>query len=209
MKVRFGQFLTALAVNLATLLRRIFPALCVALALGLPLSSMAEGLKVDLQRGDDKALWPTWHARIGVVAQPNAADAAAAQGPRAAAILGDYYFTSSGFEARRVVGGLRATTGWLYGGGLALDAGANTSANALTASLVRSGQLLDESRLRHAGYIGIGYTGLMVRQGLGFTADLGLVGSSLTPGGARLDRDVTLGDIRLAPTVRFGVSYAF
>jgi hypothetical protein len=170
----------------------------------------AEGLKIDAAGASmsNQPIWPHWQARIGVIAAPEAPVVTSTQATRAAAILGDYYFTGSGFDARRVGGGLRATTGWLYGGGLALDAGARASASTVTATWSRSA-LPDEVRLRHAGYVGIGYTGLMFRQSLGFTADLGVVGTNLNTGATRLGSDVTLGDYRLAPTVRLGVSYAF
>ncbi len=181
----------------------------VVIAVSMAPSIRAEGLKIDASRASaaTPSAWPHWQARIGVIAAPEAS-VPSTQAARAAAILGDYYFTGSGFDAQRVGGGLRATTGWLYGGGVALDAGARASASAVTASWSRSA-LPDEAKLRHAGYVGIGYTGLMFKQSLGFTADLGLVGTNLNAGAARLGNDVTLGDYRLAPTVRLGVSYAF
>ncbi len=197
---------TSPAMNLA----RAFRALAwVAITASTAPTVYAEGLKVDAA-GVSSAIqptWPNWQARIGVIAA-NDTPVTSTPSPRAAAILGDYYFTGSGFDAQRVGGGLRATTGWLYGGGLALDAGARASASTVTASWSRSA-LPDEVRLRHAGYVGIGYTGLMFKQSLGFTADLGVVGTNLNTGSTRLGNEVTLGDYRLAPTVRLGVSYAF
>jgi hypothetical protein len=189
-------------------------AICTAttLALVTGFAAHAEGLKLDGLRAQDataSAAWPRWQARLGVVGTgPRAGATIDTDAPRAAALLGDYYFTGSGFDPQRVGGGLRATTGWLYGGGLGLEAGGTSTGNAMSASFWRSG-LADDARLRHAGYIGIGYTGLVPRLGLGFSADLGLIGTSLSPTGSRLDSDYTIRDIRLAPTVRFGVSYAF
>ena len=185
-----------------------------ALALAASAGARAEGLKLDGQRTPDAATstaWPRWQARLGVVGTatgPRAGTVTEADAPRAAALLGDYYFTGSGFDPQRVGGGLRATTGWLYGGGLGLDAGGTSTGQAMSASFWRSG-LGDDARLRHAGYVGIGYTGLVPRLGLGFSADLGVIGTSLSPAGPRLESDYTIRDIRLAPTVRFGVSYAF
>ena len=185
-----------------------------ALALAACTAAHAEGLKLDGQRAPDAAtstVWPRWQARLGVVGTatgPRTGAAAEGDVPRAAALLGDYYFTGSGFDPQRVGGGLRATTGWLYGGGLGLDAGGTSTGHAMSASFWRSG-LVDDVRLRHAGYVGIGYTGLVPRLGLGFSADLGVIGTSLSPTGPRVESDYTIRDIRLAPTVRFGVSYAF
>lgn len=175
----------------------------------------AEGLKVEgpgLSTRNPAPVWPRWQARLGVgLAGASSVDAfgvsTETEAPRSAAVLGDYYFTGSGFDPLRVGGGFRATTGWLYGSSLALGAGGASTGGTLSASLWRGGA--DDLRLRHAGYIGIGYTGLLLKQGLGFSADLGLVGTPLTTTAPRLDSDYTIRDIRLAPTVRLGVSYAF
>jgi hypothetical protein len=185
-----------------------------ALALTAGFAAHAEGLRLEGLHPNDApaaATWPRWQARLGVVGPaggPRVGAAIEADAPRAAALLGDYYFTGSGFDPQRVGGGLRATTGWLYGGGLGLEAGGTSTGNAMSASFWRSG-VADEARMRHAGYIGIGYTGLVPRLGLGFSADLGLIGTSLSPTGARLESDYTIRDVRLAPTVRLGMSYAF
>lgn len=180
-----------------------------ALVAGANVPLHAEGLKLDGSRSQDStaSAWPRWQARIGVVGTTagagNEADA-----PRAAAVLGDYYFTGSGFDPQRVGGGLRATTGWLYGGGLGLDAGGTSTGSAMSASFWR-GSRADDVRARPAGYIGIGYTGLMPKLGLGFSADFGLIGTPPSSTAPRLESDYTIRDIRLAPTVRLGVSYAF
>lgn len=193
-------------------MRRLAARTAVALALAAGTVAHAEGLKLDGARGRDSTAstaWPRWQARLGVVGAATGPVAGVeADAPRAAAVLGDYYFTGSGFDPQRLGGGLRATTGWLYGGGLGLDAGGTSTGNAMSASFWRSG-LADDVRLRHAGYIGIGYTALMPRLGLGFSADLGVIGTSLSPTTQRLDNDYTIRDVRLAPTVRLGVSYAF
>jgi hypothetical protein len=190
--------------------------LTLSLAASVVAPARAEGLKIDRLRAADGAieapLWPRWQARLGVASShvPSRAFPAGSlddnAGPRTAALLGDYYFTGSGFDAKRVGGGLRATTGWLYGGSLALDAGGTATGSAVS---FWRGTTVDDARARHAGYIGIGYTGLLARFGLGFSADLGLIGSPLSPTNQRLDSDYTIRDIRLAPTVRLGVSYAF
>ncbi len=189
-------------------------ATALALVVGASVPLHAEGLKLGGQRAQDasgSAAWPRWQARLGLVGAttgPSGGTSSEGDSPRAAALLGDYYFTGSGFDPQRVGGGLRATTGWLYGGGLGLDAGGTSTGRAMSASFWRS-SLADDARLRHAGYVGIGYTGTMSKHGLGFSADLGLIGTSLSSTAPRPESDYTIRDIRLAPTVRLGVSYAF
>ena len=65
-------------------------------------------------------------------------------------------------------------------------------------------------------YVGIGYSGLSLRGGWGFTADVGLAGT--VGGGLRARRDGALGsqgvdellrELRLTPVLQFGASYAF
>ena len=60
-------------------------------------------------------------------------------------------------------------------------------------------------------YLGFGYTGLSARSGWSFSADLGLVAQ--TPGGIKVIRSQSLDDavreMRLAPLLQLGVSYAF
>jgi hypothetical protein len=60
-------------------------------------------------------------------------------------------------------------------------------------------------------YLGVGYTGMSLRGGWGFSADVGLVGS-----GVRLGRpiagnqvDELLQELRLTPMLQLGVSYSF
>ncbi len=179
--------------------------------------AFADGLKVQ----SDTASWPKWQARIGIVApkseqgstgllgQPTTDASGSFTTPRAAALLGDYYLTGPGFDPSRVSGGLRATTGWLYGGSSALGASSvSPGSTSLSASLVRS-PWADNSRLGHATYIGIGYTGLSLKQGFSVLADFGLVGTPGVAGAPRLDTEFSIRDYRLSPTVRLGMSYAF
>jgi hypothetical protein len=173
-------------------------------------AAQGEGLKVSSET------WPRWQARIGIVAQtPDrqavqlGASGSIGETTRAAALLGDYYFTGSGFDPQRVSGGLRATTGWLFGGNLALGATQPSASSALSVSLLRRPGLDDTQGARHSAYVGVGYTGLATRGGWGINADLGLLGSPLHAGGQRLDSDITVRDYRLAPAARLGVSYSF
>lgn len=151
-----------------------------------------------------------WQARFGLTT-PAAPGVAEFPTPRSLALpsaqlLGDYYFTGPGFGGGRVAGGLRATSGLLIGSrspGLAAPAGGLS---------LRRAELSGES----AGtlpYVGVGYTGLSVRGGWAFSADLGLVGTTRTPG-LQLQRsgpslDEVLRDLRLTPTLQLGVSYSF
>lgn len=171
-------------------------------------TSHADGLKVRV----DLASWPQWQARAGVVTTQHAplqsSLASATTAPRAAALLGDYYFTGPGFDPKRVGGGLRATTGWLYGGSLALGAPHALSPAAVSTTVMNS-SLVPSERPAHAAYIGIGYTGLSLKHGWGVLADVGLVGTT-APGASRLiGDDFSIRNDRLIPTVRLGMSYAF
>lgn len=176
--------------------------LACAVAFGYMPWAQADGLKI---RAADA--WPTWQARVGIIATETGAgpDAGRYLGSHKASLLGDYYFTGSGFDPRRVSGGLRATSGWLLGGSGALQGTPVIGAAPFSAALQRA--VRDDEVLRaNAAYLGIGYTGLH-RSGLGFTADFGLLGTRMV--GSRLETDYVLRDIRLTPTVRLGMSYTF
>jgi hypothetical protein len=149
-----------------------------------------------------------WQARFGLTA-PAAPTVAEFPNLRSLAVpsaqlLGDYYFTGPGFGGGRVAGGLRATSGLLIG--------ARTPGLAAPGLSLRRADLGGDS----AGtlpYVGVGYTGLSVRGGWAFSADLGLVGTTRTPG-LQLQRsgpslDEVLRDLRLTPTLQLGVSYSF
>jgi hypothetical protein len=176
-------------------------------------TAQANGLQVD----PDTVVWPRWQARLGVTTAPLDAPG---QGPRGTALdnaglLGDYYFSGPGFGQGRVTGGFRATSGLFTGG----------RASALSTPLLpaRDGSaftLTTRSRMATDGggdvasaipYLGIGYTGMSLRGGWGFSADVGLVGS-----GVRLGRPVAgnqvdelLQELRLTPMLQLGVSYSF
>jgi hypothetical protein len=130
-----------------------------------------------------------------------------------ATVLGDFYLGDSG--------GLRATGGLLLGrrdgpwgttprlGGSAQQAyiplamgGAETQA-----------QPADSPGSRKVPYLGLGYSTPAWSSGWGFSADLGLM--ALQPGAlgqglpGQRGVDEILRDLRLTPTLQFGVSYAF
>ncbi len=136
-----------------------------------------------------------------------------------ARLLGDYYLTGPGFGGTQVSGGLRVTSG--------LAIGPSEGTAALPPSRLEGGlqwgpresdsNLTDRYGVRVAlPYIGLGYTSLSARAGWGLSADVGLGG--LRPGervrfGAgnptAAQFEGVLNDLRLAPVIQLGVSYAF
>jgi hypothetical protein len=136
-----------------------------------------------------------------------------------ARLLGDYYLTGPGFGGTQVSGGLRVTSG--------LAIGPSEGTAALPPSRLEGGlqwgpresdsNLTDRYGVRVAlPYIGLGYTSLSAREGWGLSADIGLGG--LRPGervrfGAgnptAAQFEGVLNDLRLAPVIQLGVSYAF
>jgi hypothetical protein len=180
------------------------------LAAAAALVSTAAAMADDGLRLPAPAETPTtgWQARFGLTA-PAAPTVAEFPSLRSLAVpsaqlLGDYYFTGPGFGGGRVAGGLRATSGLLIG--------ARSPGLAAPGLSLRRADLGGDS----AGtlpYVGVGYTGLSVRGGWAFSADLGLVGTTRTPG-LQLQRsgpslDEVLRDLRLTPTLQLGVSYSF
>lgn len=144
------------------------------------------------------------------VAQPGTAQARAR-------LLGDYYLTGPVFGGEGASGGLRLTSG------LAIGPRDGTSAlppsrlgGGLSWNLPESSSgLADRHGARVAlPYIGLGYTGLAA--GWGLSADIGLGGlrpgervrfGAGNPTAAQFEN--LLNDLRLAPVIQLGVSYAF
>lgn len=161
-----------------------------------------------------------WQARVQLYSiDGSSAPRAYLGGSRllSANLLGDYYLTSSGFSG--LSGGLRATGGMLMGplslsqssGGLALGDG-------MLAAGRRSLHLgsLDSYALERSAslsYVGIGYTGRVLRSGLAFSADLGLMSGQI--GGLRLGRTSAQGfedamrDLRFKPLLQLGLAYSY
>ena len=126
----------------------------------------------------------------------------AGEGQAPLRLLGDHYLTGPGFGGGRVTGGLRVS------GGLAVDA--------WPPGLRQTEVLGPVSGAAVLPYIGLGYSSLSARAGWGFAADIGLGG--LRPGvpvrfgiGGRAGGAVEqlLDELRLAPVLQLGVSYAF
>lgn len=175
---------------------------------------------VDRSGGQRDIVWPRWQARVGLAATPDT-DAA-----DAALVLGDYYFARLNWGSSS--GGLRATGGLLLGASSA----ARTSALADTVAL-RAGQGLNLTFLRSprapafgesvpaslgaTPYLGVGWSSSSLAGGWGLSADLGFTAGrrALSPldassrNGAGRSLDELLRDLRLAPVMNLGVSYAF
>ena len=193
--------------------------LCAFLGLQTLPAIAADGLQLDFKRVDLSS--PRWQARFqlsNLDADRFGLDSTRA-GPRVLSLnmLGDYYLTSSGMTGVR--GGLRATGGMLLGpvsltqssAGLALGSPGDQSVSYGQRSLRASSDFGDPST--SMSYMGIGYTGHLLRSGLSFSADLGLV-SNLSLGGLRLGNastqiDEVLRDMRYKPLLQLGLSYSY
>lgn len=155
--------------------------------------------------------------RLGSVqVELSVADLGMAQRAR---LFGDYYLTGPGFGEGKIAGGLRLTSG--------LSLGPRASTLALPPGRTGDGLQLGPRAVPGLGgerdleritlpYLGVGYTSLSLREGWGFSADVGLGG--LRPGERlRLGRsgptaaqvENVLNDLRLAPVIQLGVSYSF
>ena len=134
-------------------------------------------------------------------------------------LLGDYYLTGPGFGGTDVSGGLRLTSG--------LAVGPRDGIAALPVSRTGGGLQLGQRELGSTladrygeqvtlPYVGVGYTTLSAREGWGLSADIGLGGQrpgervrfgAGNPSAAQFES--LLNDLRLAPVIQLGVSYAF
>ena len=158
--------------------------------------------------------WARWQGRMSFGAE------AAGLKLNTVSLMGDYYFSAS-LAGSRSAGGFRATSGLLLGprtqswlGQPGLTAGSafsvGTQALGQAAALPAAGE--PPSDTTTLPYLGLGYTGLSLRGGWSFNADLGLVARS--PGnvvkfGRSQSLDETVRELRLAPLLQFGVSYSF
>ena len=158
--------------------------------------------------------WARWQGRVSLGTEP------AGLKLNTVSLMGDYYFTGSLLGSRRA-GGFRATSGLLLGprtqswlGQPGLSAGNSfsiaTQAFSQPAALPAAGDTPTDTAT--LPYLGLGYTGLSLRGGWSFNADLGLVARS--PGnvvkfGRSQSMDDTVRELRLSPLLQFGVSYSF
>ena len=198
--------------------------LSIAMLLLAPAAGAAGGLSPP--PGAD--IWPQWQARLNVGTAKLApsglaawTDPAATGAPnlQSGALLGDYYFNAPGLRLPSSLGGLRATGGLTTGargltpmpGTGAVRAGQRGVFSAQSGSVPLAGDGPGDT----VPYLGLGYTGLAVKGGWGFTADLGVMADG--PGSAGLGRALfgnqglnsSLREMRLSPVLQVGVNYAF
>jgi hypothetical protein len=169
--------------------------------LGLALVGSAGSTAEGLQAPEAALLWPSWQARITLtLTDPTPANSS--RSLRQAAVLGDYYLHSHGGAASaRWRGGFRATSGVVLGhlGAAVLPGGPATALSVVPGDDAVNGRDLGRDNDLWP-YIGLGYTGLAVRGGWGFSADVGL--------GLR-GWEGALRAVDLTPMLQLGVRYSF
>ncbi len=190
----------------------------VALPLSPAMAADADGLKA----GSNPTPWARWQGRLSLV---TATDPwrLGVEGPAiklsGASLMGDYYFGRSLIGPAQL-GGLRATSGLIFGSRAAPSTGQPGSANggALSIGSRSIGRapmpLTSDAANENATlpYLGIGYTGLSPRNGWGFSADLGMIAKSPASAvrvGAGQSLDDLVRDMRMTPLLQLGVSYTF
>ena len=173
------------------------------------------------------AALPRWRSRVTLgFALPGLAfgglgdDAGGVARPALASarLLGDYYFARPSVLDGRA-SGFRATSGLIVGPRLGAWAAGDGASSALSIERRSFGLLpstLDAARTARAvPYVGVGYSDRAVKGGWGFSADVGVMALNPSSGlrygrgaGAQSVDDV-LRDLRLAPVLQLGASYAF
>ena len=196
--------------------RQCFLASILGLLLAAPALAQS-GLRLSDEAQAGQETWPRWQARFGLATSASALDAGNRWQLSSGQLLGDYYWSGLRPVGVGRSGGFRATSGLLLGQrALALGTPALASTQGLGLTLSRSTRLAPgaaeaQEAWSAVPYVGVGYSGISLRGGWGFTADLGLAGS----GGLRARRDSTQGvddllrELRLTPVLQFGASYAF
>lgn len=121
-------------------------------------------------------------------------------------LMADYYLITPPSQAG--AGGLRATSGVLFG---SRSAPWSSPGGGGAFSIDRRSLGAPAEPGTDAGtvpYLGIGYTGLSLKGGWGFSADLGVTAGRFGRNlGQSLDDQVR--ELRLAPVLQLGVSYSF
>ena len=176
--------------------------------------------------GSGQAPWARWQGRLSL-STPSTPWRLGADSPVAkfssASLMGDYYFGRS-LASPSLLGGFRATTGLIFGPRSTLSTGQPSLAtgNAFSVGNRAIGQPVAPytndpgGETTSATYLGVGYTGLAVRSGWSFSADLGL----LAPGAGGASRwgrsvnnsqslDDAIRQMRMTPLLQLGASYAF
>lgn len=179
--------------------------------------AQSQGLTFDEQ----PRFGPRLQARVGVNTSTALTEGGSASWQQQAGVLlGDYYFSRARLGQGQVSSGFRATSGMLLGQrSLALGTPALSGAQGMAVTQLRQprGALpgIESASEPWAAvpYVGIGWSGVSVRGGWGVSADLGIAGRSGGNGGLRVNGNQSLDDLlrelRIAPMVQLGVSYAF
>ncbi len=192
-----------------------------ALAQVAPVASTGSGERASASTLD----WPQWHGRISL-GTPAALPGRLGMPPPhgsfgGASVMGDYYFARSWVPTGQI-GGFRATSGLMIGpraslslgpaagrfDGSGLDVGRRT----LAPSSILPGSDPAAEASATVPYLGFGYTGLSVRSGWSYSADLGLAAGNARLGralGSGPNLDDAIREMRMAPVAQVGVSYAF
>lgn len=167
----------------------------------------------------DHQPWARWQGRLSLgTPSPVWRSGIDSTKVNSASVMGDYYFGHSLVGAGSA-GGFRATSGLIFGPRASLSIGQPGLAAGSVFSIGSRpfGQSAMPNTSDTTGdnatlpYLGVGYTTLAARSGWSFSADLGLVAQ--TPAGIKAIRSQSLDDavreMRLAPLLQLGVSYAF
>lgn len=163
----------------------------------------------------DETPWPRWQLRAQWVGTPGLgaaglwSEASASSGLR---LVGDYYLFDMRSAGGEFAGGLRATSALTFARAAAPPGGAGTGLVLPGRSTTWPGS---DAAMGALPYVGLGFTGVWPRVGWGFTADIGLAGHG--GGGLRLNApsqdgtafDDAVRELRLAPVLQLGVTYAF
>lgn len=172
-----------------------------------------------LSLNPDQLPWARWQGRLSLGTASSAwRPGIESTKVSSASLMGDYYFGRS-LVGPGSTGGFRATSGLIFGPRSSLATGQPGLASGNGFSI--GSRLFGQTAMPYTSdttgdnatlpYLGLGYTNLAARSGWSFSADLGLVAQ--TPGGIKAIRSQSLDDavreMRLAPLVQFGVSYAF
>jgi len=179
--------------------------------------AQSQGLTFDEQ----SQFGPRLQARVGLNTSIAPVDGSSASWQQQAGVLlGDYYFSRTRLGQGQVSSGFRATSGVLLGQrSLALGTPAISGNHGMAVTQLRQprgampGIESASEPWAAVPYIGIGWSGASLRGGWGVSADLGIAGRSSGSGGLRVSGNQSLDDLlrelRIAPMVQLGVSYAF
>jgi hypothetical protein len=191
--------------------------------LAVPLAWAAAGgaaWAADGLSAEDSSRWMQWKGRmaLGTTAPDWRAGLAGSESAGlklgGVSVTSDYYFLNKALPG--TAGGFRATSGLVYGARPTLWASTPGAGSARGVGLDRQAVAPDGTEPATLPYLGFGYTGLSARGGWSFSADVGLLAQN--PGSAvRFGRvfngtqnfDEVMRELRLAPMVQLGVSYAF